>query len=330
MEAKYQLFGNPVIVEGRKGRIHELRHVKALTRFKTATGHEVQPGDIGGYIESEDNLSQTGGAWVDQWAQVYGEAKVYGDAYVGGSSQVYDQAKVGDEVQLLDITRVCGTSVLAGHTTAYGVNEISGKSFIRNCDLIGKARLVNVQVDGNWARITDSFVKNVIIRDNGRIIFSTVVGGRNRKGASQLTVKGDAMVCGCNLEGRFTISGNAMVEGCQLKCLDWRHPCTIAGAAGIKNYVSDCFRSPIPVPDWLCTRELVETIEEYLPSDTYLPHYCEGLVSYDRETETYFLRELDCMKTKALLDWAHENGSRHHGLVESVKAIIAYFQGECK
>lgn len=330
MEAKYQLFGNPVIVEGRKGRIHELRHVKALTRFKTATGHEVQPGEIGGYIESEDNLSQTGGAWVDQWAQVYGEAKVYGNAFVGGGSKVYDQAKVGDEVRLLDFTKVYGTSVLAGHTTAYGVNEISGKSFIRNCDLIGKARLVNVQVDGNWARVTDSFVKNVIIRDNGRIIFSTVTGGRNRKGASQLTVKGDAMVCGCKLEGRFTISGNAMVEGCQLKCLDWRYPCMLMGAMGLKSYESDAFHSPVPAPVKFYTPVLCEILKEELPCDTDLPDCRVGLVSYDREAKVYFVRDRKFMTTSSLLGWAFKLEDNHPGILETVKAIIAYFQGECK
>lgn len=41
---------------------------------------------MGGYIEKEENLSQSGDAWV------YGNAKVYGDAWVSGNAEVYGNA----------------------------------------------------------------------------------------------------------------------------------------------------------------------------------------------------------------------------------------------
>ena len=47
----------------------QLFRIKALISFKG-----VKKGDVGGYVESEKNLSQHGNAWV------YGDAKVYGDA----------------------------------------------------------------------------------------------------------------------------------------------------------------------------------------------------------------------------------------------------------
>lgn len=330
MEAKYQIFGSPTPVQGRNGRIHQLRPIKALVSFLSAQGQEVPAGTVGGYIESEDNLSQTGGAWVDQWAQVYGEAKVYGDAFVGGGSKVYDQAKVGDEVRLLDFTKVYGTSVLAGHTTAYGFNEIGGKSLVRNCDLFGETKLHNVEVDGNWAQIADSSVKNAIVRDDATIRFSTITGSRNHKGVSQLTVEGGAVVRGCKLEGRFTLSGDAKVERCLLKCLDWRYPCLIMGAMGLKSYESDAFHSPVPAPVKFYTPVLCEILKEELPGDTDLPDCRVGLVSYDREAKVYFVRDRKFMTTSALLGWAFKLEDNHPGILETVKAIIAYFQGEFK
>ena len=45
----------------------------------TAFAH-LSAGDIGGWIESEKNLSQNGDAWVRGDAWVYGDARVYGDA----------------------------------------------------------------------------------------------------------------------------------------------------------------------------------------------------------------------------------------------------------
>ena len=53
----------------------KLFRVKALTSFGN-----VKAGEIGGYIEKEDNLSQSGKAWVDGNARVNGNARVTDNA----------------------------------------------------------------------------------------------------------------------------------------------------------------------------------------------------------------------------------------------------------
>ena len=63
-----------------------LFRIKALISFTTVTGKAVNIGDLGGYIEKEDNLSHSGNAWVCGDAKVYGNAKVYGDARVYGDA----------------------------------------------------------------------------------------------------------------------------------------------------------------------------------------------------------------------------------------------------
>ena len=50
-----------------------LYRIKALKDF-----NDVKEGDLGGFIEKESNLSQTGNAWV------YGDAEVSGNAEVSG------------------------------------------------------------------------------------------------------------------------------------------------------------------------------------------------------------------------------------------------------
>ncbi|MDO5399306.1 MAG: hypothetical protein Q4G33_15435, partial [bacterium] len=47
-----------------------LFRIKACKSFITATGDEVKAGDLGGYIEMESNLSQSGKAWVYSNAEV--------------------------------------------------------------------------------------------------------------------------------------------------------------------------------------------------------------------------------------------------------------------
>ena len=73
-----------------------LHRIRAIANFGT-----VKAGELGGYIEKEDNLSQTGDAqvygdaWVSGDAQVYGYAQVYGDAWVCGKARVCGNAWVG-------------------------------------------------------------------------------------------------------------------------------------------------------------------------------------------------------------------------------------------
>lgn len=66
-----------------------------------------EEGEIGGWIENEENLS--GEAWVAGESQVYGRAMVYGNARVNGFASVLDNSEVyGD-------TRVYGSAILCGN-----------------------------------------------------------------------------------------------------------------------------------------------------------------------------------------------------------------------
>ena len=64
--------------------ITRLHRVKALKDFGS-----VKVGDIGGWIEKEENLSHFGNAWVYGNAQVYGDAQVYGNAKVEKTSDYH-------------------------------------------------------------------------------------------------------------------------------------------------------------------------------------------------------------------------------------------------
>ena len=57
----------------------KLFRIKALIEFGN-----VKAGDLGGYIEKEENLSHMGNAWVSGNARVSGDAQVFGDARVSG------------------------------------------------------------------------------------------------------------------------------------------------------------------------------------------------------------------------------------------------------
>ena len=67
----------------------QLFRIKALISFSG-----IEKGEVGGYIASEKNLSQSGDAWVYGNARVSGDALVYGDARVYGNARVYGDALV--------------------------------------------------------------------------------------------------------------------------------------------------------------------------------------------------------------------------------------------
>lgn len=72
--------------------------------FRTATLHRIRAvaefglvkiGDLGGWIEKEENLSHEGKAWVCGDAKVWGNAKVCGDAKVFSASHVLVIGAIG-------------------------------------------------------------------------------------------------------------------------------------------------------------------------------------------------------------------------------------------
>jgi len=80
---KFELTSETKVYLGRK-----LFRIKSLLSFSF-----VKEGDLGGWIEKEDNLSHDGDAWVFGNAQVSGNAQVFGDAWVFGNAQVSGNAK---------------------------------------------------------------------------------------------------------------------------------------------------------------------------------------------------------------------------------------------
>ena len=73
---KYEFTDETIEVHGRT-----LHRIKALRDSSGA-----KRGDLGGFLESEDNLSHQGDCWVSGDAKVFEDAKVYGNAQVYGNA----------------------------------------------------------------------------------------------------------------------------------------------------------------------------------------------------------------------------------------------------
>ena len=90
---KYELTDETIEVYGTA-----LHRIKALKDFGN-----VKKGELGGYVESERNLSQEGNCWV------CGNAKVCGDAEVCGNARVYGDA---DYITIKGLGSVCRNTTI--------------------------------------------------------------------------------------------------------------------------------------------------------------------------------------------------------------------------
>ena len=112
---KYKLTDETIEVEGKI-----LYRIEALKDFG-----EIKNGDKGGFIESDDNLSHEGNAWVYGNACVSDNARVCGNARVCNNARVYGNACVCDNARVSDNACVCNIARVCGSTSVCGDAEIS-------------------------------------------------------------------------------------------------------------------------------------------------------------------------------------------------------------
>ena len=117
-----------------------------LTRIR-----RVSDGVLGGYVESENNLSQAGASFLDDQSRAYGQARIEGDAQLHGLARdsaqlsgraavygaIYGRAHVKDNAvlygQAYDDSTIEGSAVVHGqvfgNATVGGRAQIFGRVF---------------------------------------------------------------------------------------------------------------------------------------------------------------------------------------------------------
>ena len=152
---KYELMKDDTIKANGK----TLYRIKALVDIN----HEVKAGDLGGYIESEANLStKMDESWVYDDAMVFDSALVVFHAHVRDQAMVYGDAEVageGGEAEVTDNAKVYGSTVMEGGdvrgtaevnlTWGSRPGKISGAEISGNAKLIGEGIVYGGEIGGN-------------------------------------------------------------------------------------------------------------------------------------------------------------------------------------
>lgn len=144
---KYELTSETKVING-----VELHRIKALDSFGN-----IKKGELGGWIESEKNLSQYVDAWVFdnaivcENARVDGNAMVYGNARVDGNATVGDYAMVCGDATVGENARVDGHAIVGGHATVDGHSTVGDYAMIGGHATIGGEATIcwNATICGN-------------------------------------------------------------------------------------------------------------------------------------------------------------------------------------
>lgn len=167
---KYELTEETMVLDN--GTV--LHRIRALCDFAN-----VKAGDLGGWVEGEKNLSQSGNCWVHDNAKVWGVAVVLGNAHATQRAQVWGRARVMGYACVTDDVKVYDDAIVSEEAQVWNNVKVYGRSHLHE-----KAFVIND------AEVSDS------VRVGGAVN----IGGNSR-------------LCGdVNLYGIASIYGNAVVK----------------------------------------------------------------------------------------------------------------------
>lgn len=106
---KYAITSNKLIIDNR-----DFFQVKALKDFG-----DVKAGQLGGYIQSSENLSQEGNCWITRDVVLMDDARVEDNAFITGDSVVRNKGRVSGYVRASNVT-VCDNAIIEGTCDVIG------------------------------------------------------------------------------------------------------------------------------------------------------------------------------------------------------------------
>ena len=142
MSKKYELTNESKVVNG-----CTVYRIKALKDFG-----DVEKGNIGGYIQSEKNLSQEDDCWIFDNAKVFGDARVYENA------RLYDNAIVSRNAIVYENAKVYGNAIVYGNAKVCGNAEVYGDAILsENANIESNDDFSIIYNFGSINRVTSFF-----------------------------------------------------------------------------------------------------------------------------------------------------------------------------
>ncbi len=145
--------------------------VKALHDFGS-----VKKGDLGGYVENEDNLSHSGNCWIFDDAYVIDKARVYDDAIIASSAWVFDNAEVfgnanvSGDAFIYHYAKVFGKARVYDQARVYNSAQVFDKAIVH-----GNARVKGIMISTKPVTVIDNSEVIITIADERILVYQSSV-----------------------------------------------------------------------------------------------------------------------------------------------------------
>ena len=252
MRVKYELLKDDNIeVEG-----HTLYRIRATKRF-----NDVKKGDLGGYIENEENLGHYSNCWV------YDNAKVYGNACVCNDACVHNNAIVHDKANISGNARICDNANIFGNAQIHGDAKVDGTAYVYDiAEIFGNAQIHNeAEIAGNVYVYGNAVISNnAFVYDDARIYDNAHIYGNTK-------IYGNARVLNnANVRGNTTLANNAYITD--------TNDCITMGPIGsmdnyITFYLTEDKNIMVKIDYFNCTIEEFIKIISYETNNKYKNQY---------------------------------------------------------
>lgn len=163
-----------------------LYRIKSLKDFG-----DVKAGELGGFVEKEDNLSQNGDCWIYNNAMVFDNANVYSNAKIFNAAKVCGNAKVYENAQIYNDAIVHKNATIYGCARIFEKANVCGDAFVSdNATIYGNARITNRAMIYGDANIYG----DTIIYDDASVFGKAVICDKARV-FGDATIFGNAIIC---------------------------------------------------------------------------------------------------------------------------------------
>lgn len=173
----------------KKDSVVTLYRIISTKSFKlTKFNKNVEKYDIGGYVESIDNLDPTNPVWIDHSGRVFDDAKILNGSYIRNVALIYENAKV-DSSEVSDHCRVHGNSIVENSTLS-SMAECKDNSVIKNNSKIKNSSKIygDAVIDNSTFKVAATALGKCIVKDSS---ISDIC-----------LIDGDAEISNCHYNGR--------------------------------------------------------------------------------------------------------------------------------
>ena len=160
---KYEIFMDKKNTIEWKG--HTLHRIKALRDFG-----DIRKGDIGGYVENENNLSHKGNCWIYDDAKVMDDSIMYDYSRICDKSELHDDSRMYNYSKMYDYSELHNNSIMNDDSEMHDNSKMYGNSIMYDySEMHGDSELNNqVKLYGKLFSKVDEFIE--IQNPNGRLV----------------------------------------------------------------------------------------------------------------------------------------------------------------